>query len=68
MVRRIPPSAGVLQPLDDQRCLLDWGAHGLDPLVYWLLALDVDFEVLMPSALKDRLRAVGERAARCTRT
>lgn len=67
MARRIPPSAGVVQVLDAQRCLLEWGAHGLDPLVYWLLALDVDFEVLEPPALKDRLRVAGERAARCTR-
>lgn len=67
MARRIPPSAGVVQPLDAQRCLLEWGAQALDPLVYWLMALDVDFEVLEPPALKDRLRAAGERATRCTR-
>jgi len=65
MARRIPPSAGVLQPLDDARCLLECGANALDPLVYWLMALDVDFEVLAPAALQERLRAAGERLARC---
>ncbi|HSI60499.1 MAG TPA: DNA-binding transcriptional regulator, partial [Ideonella sp.] len=50
------------------RCVLQCGAHTLDLLVYWLLALDVDFEVLAPSALKDRLRLAGERVARCLGT
>jgi predicted DNA-binding transcriptional regulator YafY len=67
MARRIPPAVAVVQPLDEQRCLLEWGAHSLDPLVYWLLALDVDFEVLAPPALIERLRAAGERVTRCTR-
>lgn len=65
MAQRIPPSAGVLEERGAQRCLLQCGAQALDPLVYWLLALDVDFEVLAPSSLKDRLRVAGERLARC---
>ena len=65
MACRIPPSAGVLQALDEERCLLEGGAHALDALVYWLMALDVDFEVLAPEALKAQLRRAGERALRC---
>jgi len=64
MARRIPSDAGVLQPLDDARCLLECGAGELDGLMYWLLALDVDFEVLEPAALQARLRSAGERLAR----
>ena len=64
MARRIPASAGVLTVVDDARCLLECGAHALDTLVYWLLVLDVEVEVLAPEALKERLRAVGARAAR----
>ena len=64
MSRRIPPSAGVVTPLDQgQRCQLECAAN--DSLVYWLMALDVEFEVLAPAALKERLRVAGERALRC---
>ncbi|MDB6001896.1 MAG: DNA-binding transcriptional regulator [Rhizobacter sp.] len=65
MAKRIPPSAGLLHALDDQRCVLECGAHALDSLVYWLMALDVEFEVLAPAALIDRLQRAGERLARC---
>jgi predicted DNA-binding transcriptional regulator YafY len=65
MARRIPPSAGLLEAIDAKRCLLQCGANALDSLVYWLMALDVDYEVLEPAALKQRLRVAGERLARC---
>jgi predicted DNA-binding transcriptional regulator YafY len=64
MSRRIPPSAGVVTTLDQgQRCQLECAAN--DSLVYWLMALDVEFEVLAPATLKERLRVAGERALRC---
>lgn len=66
MARRIPPSAGVVTALEGGlRCQLECGAS--DSLVFWLMALDVEFEVLAPVSLKDRLRVAGERAIRCTR-
>ncbi|WP_077002042.1 YafY family protein [Variovorax sp. KK3] len=65
MARRIPPSAGMLEEIDAGRCLLLCGANALDQLVYWLMALDVDYEVQAPAALKERLRVAGERLARC---
>ncbi|HEX5685836.1 MAG TPA: YafY family protein [Ideonella sp.] len=64
MARRIPAAYGLLETIDADRCLLQCGAHALDQLVYWLLALDVDFEVLEPAALQQRLIAAGERVAR----
>lgn len=64
MAQRIPAAYGLLEAIDDERCLLQCGAHALDHLTYWLLAFDVDFEVLEPVALKERLIRAGERAAR----
>lgn len=64
MLRRIPPSAATLEVMDEMRCLMLCGAGQLDSLVYWLLALDVDFDVLAPPALRERLRAAGDRLAR----
>ena len=65
MARRIPPSAGVVTVLGNgQRCQLECAAS--DALVFWLMALEVDFEVLAPVSLQERLRVAGERALRCT--
>jgi len=64
MAGRIPPSAGLLEDIDEGRCLLQCGANRLDWLVYWLMAIDVEFEVLAPAELTERLRLAGERVAR----
>lgn len=65
MARRIPQSAGVVTTLaDGQQCQLECAAS--DALVFWLMALDVEFEVLAPASLQQRLRVAGERALRCT--
>lgn len=67
MARIIPASAATLEAIDDTRCLMRCGAgqlESLDSLAYWLMAMDVDFDVLEPPALKERLRAAGERLAR----
>jgi len=64
MLPRIPPAAALLEPIDESRCLMRCPAHQLDWLVYWLMSLEVEFEVRDPPALKQRLRAAGERVAR----
>ncbi len=64
MARTILPSAATLEPIDDARCLLLCSAGQLDSLVYWLMALDVEFDVLEPPALRQRLRVASERVAR----
>jgi len=64
MRQRIPASAGVLEGVDDARCLLRCGANPIGSVIYWLLAMDLEFEVLGPPALIERLRQAGERVAR----
>ncbi len=64
MAQRIPPSAGTLEPIGDERCLLRCSASEHGMLVYWLMALDVEFEVLEPEGLRERLQATTERLAR----
>ncbi|WP_088142513.1 helix-turn-helix transcriptional regulator [Achromobacter xylosoxidans] len=64
MAARIPPGAGQIEALDETRCLLQCAVPSLDALVYWLMALDVEFDVLAPVALRDRLRLAGERLTR----
>lgn len=65
MARRIPPSAALVTALaDGQHSQMECAAN--DSLVFWLMALDVEFEVLAPASLKERLRVAGERALKCT--
>jgi hypothetical protein len=53
-----------LEAIDDAHCLMLCGTGQLDSLVYWLMALDVDFDVLESPVLKERLRRASERVAR----
>ena len=64
MAKTIPPSAATLEAIDDAHCLMLRSAGQMDSLVYWLMALDVDFDVLEPALLKERLRVASERVAR----
>lgn len=66
MVACIPVTAARLEAVDgdSQRCLLLCGAHALDSLVYWLIVLEVEFEVLGPAALRERLALAAERMMR----
>ena len=64
MQRKIPTSAGALEAVDAERCLLVCGAGALGSLVYWLMAMELEFEVLGPPALQQKLRDAGERVAR----
>ena len=66
MAARIPATAARLEAVDgdEGRCLLLCGAHALDSLVYWLIVLEVDFEVLEPPALRERLALAAQRIMR----
>ncbi len=64
MARQIPPTVARLEALDEQRCVMHSGAHHLESLAYWLLALDVEFEVLEPPTLKALLEKANARVAR----
>ncbi len=63
----LPPDAGVLEGVDDARCMLHTGTFSLDSLsVYWAL-IGCDFEVVGPPELIDRVRGLAERFSRATR-
>ncbi|MPZ61546.1 MAG: WYL domain-containing protein [Propionibacteriales bacterium] len=64
---RIPVGAAVVEPIDDETCVLAAGSESLDALALHLAMLDLDFEVLEPPELADRVAALGRRLARATR-
>jgi predicted DNA-binding transcriptional regulator YafY len=64
MADRIPPAAGLLEPLDPDTCLLETGGESLANLAGFLISLDVPFTVLDPPELRDHLATVAARLPR----
>ncbi|RNL87320.1 helix-turn-helix transcriptional regulator [Halostreptopolyspora alba] len=55
---------GVVEPVDDESCLLRVGASSPRLLAAWLGALDTDFEVLEPEQLRDHVATLARRYRR----
>ncbi len=61
---RIPAGAGMLEALDEQRCLLHTGASSLDALSVYLALVGFEFEIQEPPELIERLKWLAERFSR----
>ena len=59
--RRIPPSAGVLQSIDENSCMLQTGSYSLEGIAMHLSWLGVDFRVHEPPELIDYIRKLVDR-------
>ena len=64
--KRVPPSYGTLEAIDESRCLLRTGADWLGGLAVYVAAIGVDFEVLEPPEFVDEVRSLAARFARAT--
>jgi predicted DNA-binding transcriptional regulator YafY len=64
IAQRIPPSAGVLEALDDRSCMLHTGSHSLEGITIHLSLLNVDFQVHEPPELIDYIRQLSDRLRR----
>jgi predicted DNA-binding transcriptional regulator YafY len=60
-VRRFPPNSSIVEALGPDRCLLIVGSDSLDAMALHLGVLDVEFTVLEPAELRERMRLVAER-------
>lgn len=65
--RQIPSWCGVIEPLDDDSCVLSTGAGTIEALVAQMILSGVDFELLEPLELAPQLRAIARRLDRATR-
>jgi predicted DNA-binding transcriptional regulator YafY len=66
VVSRVPRSVGTLEPIDDHRCLLHTGSDWLDGLAIYIASIGVEFEVVEPPQLIDRLRRLAGVFARAS--
>jgi predicted DNA-binding transcriptional regulator YafY len=61
IAQRIPPSAGVLEAVDEYSCVLDTGSHSLEGITIHLSLLGVDFQVHEPPELIDYIGRLADR-------
>jgi len=64
VAKNVPPSAGVLAPIDEHSCRLETGAHSLEGLTIHLMMLGIDFQVHEPAEFTEHLRRLAERFTR----
>jgi predicted DNA-binding transcriptional regulator YafY len=64
IAQRIPPTAGTLESLSEDRCLLTTGAHSLDMLCILLALAGVDFEIREPAELVAHMAQLKDRFER----
>jgi len=67
VVHSFSPHVGHLQPIDDERCLLEAGAHSLKLLAVQLGLLEHEFVVEQPPELEAEMKRVAERLAHASR-
>jgi predicted DNA-binding transcriptional regulator YafY len=59
--KRIPPWAGLLEPVDVESCLLHAGSHSLEALAVHLSMVGCEFRVHEPADLIAHIRALAQR-------
>jgi predicted DNA-binding transcriptional regulator YafY len=61
---RLPPAVGVIEALDDDRCVLLTGADTVETLATWIGMIGADFEVTDNPELAAALRVLADRYLR----
>ncbi|MGN6035653.1 helix-turn-helix transcriptional regulator [Brevibacterium casei] len=64
VLARINPTVGIVEPIDDDRCLLLTGADSLDTVAAYIGMLMMDFTVESPPELIPRLATIADRYRR----
>lgn len=66
VAERISPTAGVLEGVDADSCVLLTGGRTLDTLAYHLVALGLEFTIEEPAELVEHVRGLADRLVRAT--
>jgi predicted DNA-binding transcriptional regulator YafY len=64
LARRVPPSYGSLERIDEHSCMLHTGSDWLGGLAIYVAELGVDFTVVEPPEFAERVRELAGRFAR----
>ncbi|AHH97689.1 WYL domain-containing protein [Kutzneria viridogrisea] len=68
VAEKVTPTSGMLEPVDENTCLLHAGGNSLDGLTVYIGLLGFGFEVLDPPELVAHMRAFAERITRASGT
>jgi predicted DNA-binding transcriptional regulator YafY len=63
----VPPTIGVVEPVDERTCTLRIGSDSLDQLAVWLAAFGFEFDIHEPPELVEHLRVLTARLQRAAR-
>ncbi|GAA1576878.1 YafY family protein [Kribbella sancticallisti] len=64
VLSRIHAAVGIVEPIDDNTCLLITGAESLEVVAVYIGMLGLDFQVTAPPRLVAHLKLIGERYLR----
>jgi hypothetical protein len=64
LARKVPASYGSLEPIDDETCMLHTGSGWLGGLAVYIAEIGVDFTVVDPPELAERVRELAGRFSR----
>ncbi|WP_328325962.1 WYL domain-containing protein [Kribbella sp. NBC_00382] len=64
VLSRIHAAVGIVEPVDDNTCVLITGAESLEVVAVYIGMLGLDFQVTAPPGLVEHLKLVGERYLR----
>jgi predicted DNA-binding transcriptional regulator YafY len=60
----VPPTIGVVEPIDEHTCTLRIGSDSLDQLAVWTAAFGFEFEIREPPELIEHIRTLTARLSR----
>ncbi|MFI5706237.1 helix-turn-helix transcriptional regulator [Kribbella sp. NPDC051620] len=64
VLSRVHAAVGIVEPVDDNTCVLITGAESLEVVAVYIGMLGIDFQVTAPQGLVDHLKLIGERYLR----
>ena len=56
---RVPPDAGLVEPVDENTCVLRAGSNSLDEVAVYVALIGAEITVHEPAELRDRMAALG---------
>ena len=66
IAERLPPSMGLLEPIDEQSCFYETGSSSYESLALHVALVGADFEIIEPLELVEEVRRLAERYRRAS--
>jgi predicted DNA-binding transcriptional regulator YafY len=64
IAERLPPSMGLVEPIDEQSCFYETGSSSYESLAMHVALIGADFEIIEPVELVEQVRRLAERYRR----